>query len=97
MANLEKHLKHPLEQIDQADSSGIPTHARGAHLIGPYIKNHQSDGWGHVSGNERAQSIILRLEDLSATPSNLARIRERIRLLNRRLAASGTPFRLRMV
>lgn len=97
MANLEKHLKHPLEQMDQADSSGIPTHARAAHLIGPYIKNHQSDGRGHVSGNEHAQPVILRLEDLPATPSNLARIRERIRLLNRRLAASGTPIRLRVV
>jgi hypothetical protein len=42
------------------------------------------------------QAIILRLEDLPATPRNLERILERVRLLNERLAESGAPFRLRM-
>ena len=96
MANIEKHPKQPLEQVDQADSSGVPTCARAAHLIGRYIKNQQSDGRGR-SGEARTQPVILRLDDLPATASNLDRIRERIRLLNRRLAASGTPFRLRVI
>src|SRR5574340_1730144 len=95
VANIEKHPKHPLEQLEQADFSAVPTHARAAHLIGRYIKNQQTDGFSR-SGEERTRTVILRLEDLPATPSNLARIRERVRLLNRRLAASGTPFRLRV-
>ncbi len=96
MANIEKHPKQPLEQIDQADSSEVPTCARAAHLIGRCIKNQQSDGRGRT-GEERPRPVILRLDDLPATTSNLERIRERIRLLNRRLAASGTPFRLRVI
>ncbi len=96
MANIEKHQKHPLEQLDQADVSVVPTHARAAQLIGRYIKNQQNDGSG-CSREERTRSAILRLEDLPATPSNIARIRKRVRLLNRRLAASGTPFRLRII
>lgn len=96
MANIEKHPKHPLEQIDQADSGEVPTHARAPHPIGRYINNQQSDGRG-LTGEERTRPVILRLEDLPATPSNLERIRERVRLLNRRLAASGAPFQLRVI
>ena len=96
MANIEKHSKQPLEQLDRADFSEVPTHARAAHLIGRYIKNQQSDHRGRT-GDERARPVILRLEDLPATPINLDRIRERVRLLNRHLAASGTPFRLRVI
>jgi hypothetical protein len=50
-----------------------------------------------AAAEERTRVIVLRLEDLPATPCNLERIRERIRLLNRRLADSGTPFQLRVV
>ncbi|MCL5743840.1 MAG: hypothetical protein M1541_07910 [Acidobacteria bacterium] len=97
MANIEKHLKRPMDQIDQADFSGVPTCARAPHLIGRYIKNRKNDGRSRVSGEERPQPVILRLENLPATPRNLERIRERVRLLNRLLADSGTPFRLRVV
>jgi hypothetical protein len=97
VANIEKHLKNPMEQIDQADFSGVPTCARAAHLIGRYIKNHQDVGRGRVSAEGRPRPVILRLEDVRATPRNLERIRERVRLLNRMLADSGTPFRLRIV
>lgn len=96
MANIEKHPKQAQEQLDDADSSVVPTHARAAHLIGRYIKNQQSDGRGR-SGDEFTRPAVLRLEDLPATPGNLQRIRERVRLLNRRLAATGTPFRLRVI
>jgi hypothetical protein len=97
MANIEKHLKRPADQIDQADFSGVPTCARAAHLIGRYIKNRQNDGRGRVSGEERPLPVILRLEDLPATPCNLERLQERVRQLNRLLADSGTPLRLRVV
>lgn len=43
------------------------------------------------------RGIVLRLEDLPATPLNVERIRERVRLLNQRLLESGTPFRLRVM
>lgn len=96
VANIEKHPKRPLEELDQADFSDVPTHARAAHLIGGYIKNQQSDHGGRIE-EDRTGPVILRLKDLPATPRNVARIRERIRLLNRRLEASGTPFRLRVI
>ncbi len=98
MANIEKHPKPTVEQIDQADSSAVPTRARASHLIGHYIKNRQNDGRGRLFGNEHGTyPVILRLEDLPATPGNLERIRERVRILNRQLAAAGTSFRLRVV
>jgi hypothetical protein len=98
MANIEKHPKHPMEQIDQADFSQVPTCGRSPHLVGQYIKNRQNRGRRHVPQmEERKRAIILRLEDVPATPRNLERIRERIRLLNQRLAESGAQFRLRVV
>lgn len=98
VANLEKHPKGLVEQIEQADFSAVPTHARSPHVLGSYIKNRQDNDCGRVSGREHeAQEVILRLEDVPATPGNIERIRERLRLLNRQLAASGTPFRLRMI
>lgn len=98
MANIEKHPKGTMEQIDQADSSAVPTRARASHLIGHYIKNRHSDGRARLPGEEdRARPVILRLEDLPATPHNLERIRERVQILNRQLAAAGTPFRLRVM
>jgi hypothetical protein len=95
VSNIEKHLKATMEQIDHADSSAVPTCARASHLIGRYIKGRQNDC--RVHRDDRAQPMIVRLEDTPATPHNLERIRERVRLLNQRLAASGTPFRLRVV
>ncbi len=95
MANIEKHPKQPLEQLEQADFSAVPTRARSPHLIGRYIKNQQTDDRGR-GGEGPTRPVILRLEDLPATPGNVERIRERVRLLNRHLAASGTPFRLRV-
>lgn len=97
MANIEKHPKATVEQIDRADSGAVPTRARASHLIGRYIKNRHDNGRARASGEEEhVRPVILRLEDLPATPRNLKRIRERVRMLNRQLAASGTPFRLRI-
>ena len=97
VANLEKHPQRLIEQIDKADFSAVPTRARSPHLVGSYIKSLRNDVHGRTSGPEdRTHAFILRL-DLPATSSNIERIRERVRLLNRKLAASGTPFRLRMI
>jgi len=98
VANIEKHPKHPMEQIDQADFSQVPICGRSPHLVGQYIKNRQKAFRTHVPQIEvRTRAVIFRCEDLPATPSNLERIRKRIRLLNRRLSESGTPFHLRVV
>lgn len=98
MTNIEKHPKATVEQIDQADASSVPTRARASHLVGRRIKNRHNDGRARLPGEEdRLRPVILRLEDLPATPHNLERIRERVRILNRQLAAAGTPFRLRVV
>ena len=98
MANIEKQQKQPMERIIDAGSSADPTCRRTSHLIGRYMTNQQNDGRVHLRGrDDPGQPIILRLEDLPATPRNLERIRERVRMLNQQLAASGTPLRLRVV
>jgi hypothetical protein len=98
VANIEKHQKQPMEQIVDAGSSGDPTRACASHLIGRYISNEQNDCRVQFYGREdRGQPVILRLENLPATPHNFKRIHERVRLLNQQLAASGMPFRLRVV
>ena len=67
MANIEKHPKRPLEQLDQADFSEVPTRARSSHLIGRYIKNHRKRLRSHVPPvEERKPAILLRVEDLPA-------------------------------
>ena len=43
------------------------------------------------------QPFILRLDSVPATAENRSRIGERVRLLNRALEESGTPFRLRLL
>ena len=98
VANMQKHLKPTVDQIENADSSAVPTCARASHLVGHYIKNRQSGGGVHLrGGHDRGQPLIVRLEDLPATPQNVERIRESVRLLNQRLASAGAPFRLRVV
>jgi hypothetical protein len=98
VANTEKRPKHPMEQIDQADAGALPACARASRLVGQRIENRRNGGRSHMPGGEdRMRAVILRLEDLPATPRNLRRIRERVRQLNRRLADSGAPFRLRVV
>jgi hypothetical protein len=97
VAKIEKHQKQPMEQI-VAGSSADPTRAHASHLIGRYISNQQNDCRVQLCGREdRGQPVMVRLEDLPATPHNLKRIHERVRSLNQQLAASGMPFRLRLV
>ena len=98
MADNEKHPKSTVEEINHGDSSAVSTRARTLHLNGRYIKNRQNECRTQPTADEeRTHAVILRLDDLPATSHNLQRIRELVRRLNRQLAASGTPVRLRVV
>ena len=98
VTNIEKDQKEQMEHIVEAGSSLEPTWARASHLIGRSTAIQQNDCRVHPNGtDDRGQPVIVRLEDLPATPHNLERIRERVRILNQQLAASGTPLRLRVV
>ena len=91
MTNIEKHEKITEERIDRVNSSAAPT-------VGRYVSNHRNGGsaaTGEPDG--RTLGVILRLEDLRATPPTIERIRDKVRQLNRHFAASGTPLRLRVV
>jgi hypothetical protein len=98
VAKLEERLKGPVQEAEQADVSAFPTHARAPHVAAGCLKNRRSHVRGRASGPEHGvQAVILRLDDVPANPRNVERIRERIRLLNRQLADSGTPFQLRVI
>jgi hypothetical protein len=98
MTNIEKHEKETEERIDRANSSAVPMGAATA-PIGRVVRKGTSERrlGGIGAPDDRPLGVILRLEDLRATPPNIERIRERVRVLNRHLAASGTPLRLRVV
>jgi len=49
------------------------------------------------SDDDRPKAMVIRLENLPATAENLERLRERARRLNRQLAASAMPFRVRVL
>jgi hypothetical protein len=58
------------------------------------------NGGGSQNGSAekgRLQGLVLRLDSVPETPENRARISERVRVLNRALEESGTPFRLRLL
>jgi hypothetical protein len=44
-----------------------------------------------------AEAIIVRLENIPASPANRKDVEDRIRKLNRDLEHSGTPFRVRLL
>jgi hypothetical protein len=98
MTNIEKHENVTEEQIDRANSSAVPVGAGAALMVGRYVRDHRNGGSARASAPDgRPFGVILRFEDLRATPPNIERIRERVRVLNRHPAASGTPLRLRVV
>jgi hypothetical protein len=85
VANIEKHPKPPAEQAGQADFSEVPTCARnGSPRDVPRAE-------------EETRAVIMRIEGLPPTPHNLTRMQERVKRLNRLLADSGVPFRLRVL
>jgi hypothetical protein len=98
MTNIEKHEKVTGERIDRANSSAVPIGAGTAPTVGRCIGNYRNSGSARTGEPDgRPCGVILRFEDLRATRPNLERIRERVRLLNRHLGASGTPLRLRVL
>jgi hypothetical protein len=91
MTNISNREKVTEERIEHVNSSAAP-------MVGRYVSNHRNGGSPRTGGPDgRPLGVILRLEDLRATPPNIERIRERVRQLNRHLAASGAPLRLRVV
>ena len=98
MANLEKHRKALFEQLADAECSLAPTHARGAHLVGQYIKGRRVDQQSSRGTVKPAvPPFVLRLEEVPATPVRLARIRKRVEEINRQLRQSEIPVRLRVM
>ena len=96
--NLEKHVKTPAEQLADAESSLVPTCARGTHLVDRYIKGRRVDQHnGRGAAGPEVPPFVLRLDQLPATPVSLERIRSRVEDINRQLRRSKVPFRLRMV
>jgi hypothetical protein len=95
LANLEKHVKAATEEIAEAECSLVPTHARGAHLVGRYIKDRRADQqYSRGTSKPAVPPFVLRLE---GTPACLARIRRRVEELNRQLQQSEVPVRLRVM
>ena len=97
MANLEKHIKLPTDQVTEADCTLVPTHARGAHIVGRYIKDRIAQQYSRGTLKPAVPPFVLRLEGLPATPACLARIRRRVEDLNRQLQPSEVPVRLRVM
>ena len=60
------------------------------------LENQLSPGPASRPAQQTLQAVILRLQDVPATPGNLKRIRDRVYELNRELAISGAPFRVRL-
>jgi hypothetical protein len=54
-------------------------------------------GQQSAKSGARPKTMVIRLENLPATAENLERIRERALRLNRQLAASAMPFRVRVL
>jgi hypothetical protein len=98
LTKLDKHVKAATEEIAEAECSLVPTHARGAHLVGRYIKDRRADQqYSRGTLKPAIPPFVLRLEGLPATPACLARIRRRVEELNRQLQQSEVPVRLRVM
>lgn len=98
MANLEKHVKAPVQQLAEAERSLVPAHARGAHLAGRHIKDRGADQeYTRDAVKPAVPPFVLRLEGVPATPACLARIRRRVDEINRQLQQSEVPVRLRIM
>ncbi|MCC6390334.1 MAG: hypothetical protein IT167_22550 [Bryobacterales bacterium] len=97
MANLEKHPKKAMEEFEQAESSMVPACARAPRLIGQYTKNRRNYSGARWGREGRTGEVILRMENLPATPHNREVMRERVRAMNQQLEEAGVPFRLRMI
>src|ERR1041385_8011446 len=75
MMKLEKHENVTEERIDRANSSAVPMGAGAAPTVGRYVRDHRNGGSARASAPDgRPFGVILRFEDLRATPPNIKRI-----------------------
>jgi hypothetical protein len=96
--NHEKHVKTPAEQLADAENSLVPTHARGRRFVDRYIKARRvGRGKNRAASAPAPTPICLRFDQVETTSVALARIRRRVREINRQLGLSNAPFRLRMM
>jgi hypothetical protein len=95
MANLEKHIKSPMQELAEADRSPIPTHMRSPRIIGCHIKIRRHYGQPRaVSGKH---PIPIRLNLKSAESDAVKTMRSRVAEINRSLRRLRMPFRLRLL
>jgi hypothetical protein len=74
MTKVEKHEDVTEERIDRANSSAVPMGAGAAPTVGRYAGDHRNGGSARTSAPDgRLFGVILRLEDLRATPPNIER------------------------
>jgi hypothetical protein len=95
MTNIGMEITPTKDLRKPTDSSAGSVRRRASDLNGPWM-THQRDDC-QVEASVPGEPLIVRLESIQATPRKLERIRERVRSLNSRLAASDAPFRLRVV
>jgi hypothetical protein len=95
MANLEKHVKPLVAQLADAESSLVPTRARGSHLVDRYIKVPRRRRSVASHPKKASSPVLLRLD--ASTPDVQQRIRKRALELNAELKQAKLPFRLRIV
>ena len=96
MENIEEYPDTSIERIDdKARANVVHRRVRTSQQPQEYLNGCYNDEQIQVAGDEnRIAPFILRLEHVPATPRSLERMRDRVRILNRRLENSGTPFRL---
>lgn len=98
MANLEKHVKSLPVMLMDSDSNLVPTRARGANLVGQYIKGRRrNQAFAPAPARRAAANYVLRLEGLPATSAAVERVGRRVAAINSWLEQNGTPFRLRVI
>lgn len=97
MANLEKHVKALAAQLAEAESSLVPSHARGSYLMDRYIKTPRRKRNNGLHSKSAPPQVRLRLDAVPATPEAQQRIRKRALELNTELKQAKLPFRLRVI
>jgi len=97
VANLEKHVKSLPELLMDSDSTLVPMRARGAHLVGEYIKSRHRGPASPPADQAPRASYILRFDGLRATSESIERMQRRVAAINNWLEKTDTQFRLRVI
>jgi hypothetical protein len=87
-----------LEESPRAVTNGPANSQCGADVLYEPAEKPGADRWSpRPVVPSRAAPYVLRLEGVPATPASLARIRERVKELNRQFQQADVPFRLRVL